>query len=76
LHKTPLIHKWFWPRRDVHLTMRIEINYQAETLGTAVCEAIVTYHAVSWATDRPGGFSKPISGYSKKYSQPIRRSWK
>jgi hypothetical protein len=24
-------------------TMRIEINYQAETLETAVCEAIVTY---------------------------------
>ncbi len=43
LHKTPLIRKWFWPRRDVHLTMRIEINYQAETLETAVCEAIVTY---------------------------------
>jgi hypothetical protein len=23
--------------------MRIEINYQAETLDTAICEAIVTY---------------------------------
>jgi hypothetical protein len=23
--------------------MRIEINYQAETLETAICEAIVTY---------------------------------